>query len=82
MANFRRALHNNVERNRRKRLNNLIDELANLLPPNLRLSSSNRTKCLEVIHGYIVDLKNKFDGLMFANPQNVYGMLLKSCLII
>lgn len=74
VANFRRALHNSVERNRRKRVNSLIDELAKLLPPNLRLSTPNRTKCLEVIHGYIVELKNKFDGLMFANPQNVYGM--------
>ena len=70
---FRQMMHNDNERKRKKRMIEMIDTIVELLPMKCTGKTS-RIARLEQLHSYIIDLKNKNDGLMFANPSSVHGL--------
>lgn len=72
--NLKKIIHNGIERTRKQRIFNLIDEIIECLPFKHEFSNKSKRQKLERIHTYIIDLKNKNDALMFANPKSVLGM--------
>lgn len=73
-ANLKKIIHNGIERTRKQRIFGLIDEIVNCLPFKHEFVNKSKREKLERIHSYIIDLKNKNDALMFANPNSVLGM--------
>lgn len=72
---FKKLIHNVIERKRKHRIFELIDEIIELLPFKNEYKNKSKRKKLERIHSYIIDLKNKNDALMFANPESALGNL-------
>lgn len=74
VTTLKKMIHSGVERRRRKRLCDLIDKTCKLMPTPFDLGpKAPRTILLERLHSYILDLRNKNDALMFANPQRALG---------
>lgn len=70
---LKKIVHNDNERKRKKRMIEMIDKIVELIPMKCGGKTS-RIGRLEKLHSYIIELKNKNDGLMFANPNSVYGL--------
>ncbi|OTF73182.1 basic helix-loop-helix domain-containing protein, partial [Euroglyphus maynei] len=70
-ANLKKIIHNGIERSRKQRIFTLIDDIVNCLPFKHEFMNKSKRQKLERIHSYILDLKNKNDALMFANPNSV-----------
>lgn len=73
ITKIKRRCHNNVEKNRKDRLQMLVDQIIDLVPLRCKMESSIKTKRLEFVVEYIKELKNKNDALMFANVESVHG---------
>ena len=73
MLNIKKLMHASNERKRKKRMIEMIDQLVELLPMKVGLGRMSRIKRLEQLYQYILDLRNKNDGLMYANPSSVHG---------
>ncbi|KAI2803092.1 hypothetical protein BLOT_007215 [Blomia tropicalis] len=69
--NLKRIIHNVNERKRKNRLVEIIDQLVDLLPMKC-VGKLSRLKRMERLHEYILELRRKVDGLMFANPTSVH----------
>lgn len=75
-VDYRRLIHNGIERKRKIRINELIDKIVDLLPFKYEFDHTvSRTARLEKVHSYIVNLKNRNEALMYSNPTGTYGEL-------
>lgn len=79
--NLKRIIHNVNERKRKNRLVEIIDQLVDLLPMKC-VGKLSRLKRMERLHEYILELRRKVDGLMFANPTSVHGMQARLFMIM
>lgn len=71
---LKKIIHNSIERRRKDKIVEWIDKINELLPYRHELGPRvSRTSLLEHVYKYIVELRNKNDALMFANPQSVHG---------
>lgn len=69
---IKQMMHNDTERKRKKKMIEMIDKIVDLLPMKC-VGKTSRISRLEQLYSYVTELKNKNDGLMFANPSSVHG---------
>lgn len=81
VVNLKKALHNRIERSRKKSLFDLIDKIIENTPYKQEYKNQTRRKKLEKILNYVIELKKYNDSLLFSNAESSQG-IIEFCFIL